>query len=88
MAGFGRLHGFRQPLWGEPLRSGHARAVPGRRGAARVAGSLVAPDLSPQSSSSPNPLRRPRVLSKVTYAGPPAAERVQAILKWGWRPCI
>ena len=59
----GRLHGFRQPLWGEPRRSwprfGLLRAGPET---ARIAASVRGHDHSPQSSSSPKPLRRPHAV--------------------------
>ena len=61
VGGVGRLHGFKQPPWGEPLRSGaHIGLLRAGQETARVAESLRAPDLSPQSSSSPKPLHLPR----------------------------
>ena len=55
----GRLHGFRQPLWGEPLRSWpQRRALTGRSADCPTRRSLRGHDHSPQSSSSPKPLRK------------------------------
>jgi hypothetical protein len=48
----GRLHGFRQPLWGEPLRSWpQRRALRAGPLTARLAISLRGHDHSPQSRS-------------------------------------